>query len=97
MHPDLSNGKGAGTSPALGINRGRPFVRCVCLLEDPRPSAEVKSLVEISPCPRVSLSDTDDSSQSYLNFQQGYPPYTRELTKDTLITRDREFWAEKPV
>ena len=71
MHPDLTNGKGAGTSPALGINRGGSFVRCVCLLEDPRPSAEVKSLVEISPCPHVSLSNIDDLSQSYCNFQQG--------------------------
>ena len=39
------------------------------LFEHPCPSAEVKSLVEISPCPRVSLSDTDDPSQGYLNFQ----------------------------
>ena len=70
MHPDLTSGKGTGASPALGINRGGSFVRCTCFLEDPRPSAEVKSLVEISPCPRVSLSDTGDPSQSYLNFHQ---------------------------
>ena len=70
MRPDLTNGKGTGKSPALGINRGGSFVRSVRFLEDPCPSAEVKNLVEISPCPHVSLSDTDDPSQSYLNFQQ---------------------------
>ena len=30
--------------------------------EHPRPSAEVKRLVEISPCSCVSFSDTDDPS-----------------------------------
>ena len=40
------------------------------LLEHPCPSEEVKSLVEMSLCPHVSLSDTDDRSQSDLNFQQ---------------------------
>ena len=69
MCPDLTNGKGTGTSPALGINRGGSFVRGMCFLEYPRPSAEVRRLVAISPCPRVSLSDTGDPSQSYLNFQ----------------------------
>ena len=69
MHPDLTKGKGTGISPALGINRGGSFVWCARFLEYLRPSAEVKSPVQISPCPRVSLSDTDDPSQSYLNFQ----------------------------
>ena len=69
MRPDLTNGKGTGKSPALGINRGGSFVQHVSVLESWCPSAEVKSLVEISPCPHVSLSDTDDPSQSYLNFQ----------------------------
>ena len=70
MSPDPTNGKGTGTSPALGINRGGSFVRRTHFLECRSPSAEVKSLVEISPCPCVSLSDTDDLSQSYCNFQQ---------------------------
>ena len=69
MHPDLTNGKGTDTSPTLGINKGGSFVQRAHFLEHPRPSAEVKSLVKISPCPRVSLSDTDDLSQSYCNFQ----------------------------
>ena len=74
MHPDPTNGKGTGKSPAIGINRGGSFVQH--FLECPCPSAEVKSLgaevkslVKISPCPRVSLSNTDDPSQSYHNFQ----------------------------
>lgn len=41
-----------------------------CFLEHPRPPAEGKSLVETSPCPRVSRSDTGDPSQGYLNVQQ---------------------------
>ena len=69
MHPDLTNGKGTGKSRSLGINRGGSFVWCARFLEYPHPSAEVKSLVKISPCPPVSLSNTDDPSQSYLNFQ----------------------------
>ena len=65
MRPDQTSGKGAGTSPLLGVNRGGSFVWSMCFLEYPRPSAEVKSLVEIS-----SFSDTDDPSQNFLNFQQ---------------------------
>ena len=44
MHPDLTNGKGTGKSPALGINRGGSFFWRVHFLECPHPSAEVKSL-----------------------------------------------------
>lgn len=73
MRPDLTPGKGAGASPALGIKRGGSFVWRAHFWEGPRPSAEVKRLVEISPCPRVSLSDTGDLSQSELNFQQFLP------------------------
>ena len=69
MRPDLTNGKGTGTSPTLGINRGGSFVLRTRFLKCLRPSAEVKSLVKIFPCPHVSLSDSDDLSQSYLNFQ----------------------------
>ena len=53
----------------LGINRGGSFVLVRTLFGAPCPSAEEKSLVEISPCPCVSLSNTDDLSQSYCNFQ----------------------------
>ena len=59
MHPDLTHGKGTGTSPARGINREGLFF---FVLADPRPSAEGKSLVEISPCSCVSFSDTGDLS-----------------------------------
>ena len=48
VHPDLTNGKGTGISPALGINRGGSFVQRAHSLEYLNPSAEVKSLVEIS-------------------------------------------------
>ena len=58
MRPDLTNGKGTGKSPALGINRGGSFVQRTHFLECLCPSAEVKSLVEISPCPCVSLTLT---------------------------------------
>ena len=70
MRPDLTYGKGTGQSPA-GINREGSFVRRARFLEYPCPSAEVKSLVKISPCPHVSLSDIGDPSRSYLNFRQG--------------------------
>ena len=60
MHPDITNGKGSGKSPALGINKGGSFVQC--FLEYPYPSAEVTSLVKISPCSCVSFFDTDNSS-----------------------------------
>ena len=69
MSLDLTNGKGTGKSPELGINRGGSFVPGTCFLEYPHPSAEVNCLVTVSPCPQVSLSDTGDPSQSYLNFQ----------------------------
>ena len=60
VRPDLTHGKGAGPPPALGINGGSFVGRA--LLEPPRPSAEGKSLVEISPCACVSLSHTDNPS-----------------------------------
>ena len=62
MRPDLTNGKGTGKSPVLGINRGGSFVLGAHFLEYLHPSAEVKSLVEISPCSRVSFFDTDNLS-----------------------------------
>ena len=62
ISPDLTNGKGTGTSPALGINRRGIFVRCMYFSEHPRPSVEVKSLVEISPCSCVSFSNSDNLS-----------------------------------
>ena len=46
MCPDLTNGKGRGKSPALGINREGSFVWHAHFLEYPCPSAEVKSLVK---------------------------------------------------
>ena len=69
MRPDLTHGKGTGPSPALGVNRGGSLVGHLHFLEGPRPSAEVKSLVEMSPCPRVSLSDTGDPSRRCLHFR----------------------------
>ena len=66
-------GRGQVNHLHLGINRGGYFVLHARFLEYPHPSAEVKSPVEISPCPRVSLSDTGDLSQSELNFQQFLP------------------------
>ena len=65
MRPDLTHGKGTDTSPALGIHWGGSFVWSARFLEYLRPSAEVKSLVKVSPCSCVSLSDTDDLSQSF--------------------------------
>ena len=62
VSPDLANGKGTGPSPALGRNRGGSFVQRTHFLEHLRPSAKVKSLVEISPCSCVSFFDTDDPS-----------------------------------
>ena len=67
MRPDLTHGKGAGTSPALGINRGGFFAqRTQCtythFLEYLRPSAEVKSLVKSSLCSCDSFFDPDDPS-----------------------------------
>ena len=41
---------------------GRVFSSLRSLFEYLRPSAEVKSFVEISPCSCVSFSDTDDLS-----------------------------------
>ena len=64
MRPDLTGGKGTGTSPVLGMNREGLFF-FACFLEHPRPPAEVKRFVETSPCPCVSLSDTDNLSQSH--------------------------------
>ena len=72
MSPDLTNGKGSGKSPTLGINRGDFFVQSACFLKYPHTSAEVKRLVKISPYPYVSLCNTDDPSQSYVNFQHNY-------------------------
>ena len=59
MCPDLTNEKGTGTSSALGINRA---ISLHALLEYLHPSAEVKSLVEISPCSCVSFFNNDDPS-----------------------------------
>ena len=61
MHPDLTYGKGPSTSPTLGINR-RVLCSVCALFGVPHPSAEVKSLVEISLCSRVSFFDTDNPS-----------------------------------
>ena len=44
------------------INRGGSFVQSACFLEYLHPSAEVKSLVEISPCSCVTIFDTDNPS-----------------------------------
>ena len=55
VSPDLANGKGTGPSPALGRNRGGSFVQRTHFLEHLRPSAKVKSLVEISPCSPFSF------------------------------------------
>ena len=62
MRPDPTNGKGTGKPPALGVNRGGSFVQSARFLEYPRPSAEVKNLVEISPCSCVSFFNNDDPS-----------------------------------
>ena len=67
MRPDLTNGKGTGTSPVLGINRGGSFVQHK-LFGVPTPFCRSRVLSR-SPRPRISLSDTDDPSQSYLNSQ----------------------------
>ena len=56
MCPHLTNGKG---TPALGVNY------LLVLFEYSHPSTEVKSLVEISPCSYVLLSDADNPSQSH--------------------------------
>ena len=68
MHPDLTNGKGTDIPPALGIKRGISSSWGM-LFEYTQPSAEAKrkSLVEISPCSCVSLSDTDDLNQSHFS------------------------------
>ena len=64
MRPALTHGKGTDVPPALGIS-GAGGLPSFLPFEHSHPSAEVKSLGEISPSSWVSLSDTDDLSQTH--------------------------------
>ena len=65
------------------------------LFEYRRTSAEVKSLVEISPCSHVSFSDTDDPSHSQTKGREqaaGRPPVAAlQFPQDR--TLDSEFFC----
>ena len=87
MCPDLTNGKGTDIPPVLGVNGGGCLSSSCTLFEHLHPSEKVKSLVEISLCSCVSLSNTEDPSQGHfsptpvtrsfdfplLSFTQGLP------------------------
>ena len=63
VHPDLNNGKGTGPPPALGINREGLFFFAFWV-----PAPFCRRALARSPCVHgVSLSDTDDPSQSHFN------------------------------
>lgn len=87
MNPDLTYGKGTGKPPALGINRGVSFIQRKRFLEYPHPSTKVKSFVEVSPSPRVSLSDTGDQARVILisNTQEGKKKKHRNPLLNTMF------------
>ena len=67
------------------------FVWCMKFLEYLHPSAEVKSLVKISPYLHVLLSDTDEPSQIFLNFQIKYCCF---IWMQTPVLAPSVFWSK---